>query len=155
MDNELKKFVKSFTGNPFKAIIFEPTTSIISINNNPFKNLWGGNQNNSKIVNPIILEFPEDNFLIKKLCAYFSLLKPKAIKIDLDSFFEKIDITLFDYLQDQNFISVYLAWLKKHSYKQVYERLSTNNFKDRNFLDVYPELKSKLQVLFLEWKTEN
>ena len=150
-NNELKKFVKSFTGNPYKAIFFDTTNTIISIDNNhSFQNLW--NQN-SKNINPIILDFNNDQFLIKKLCAYFSLINPKSIKIDLDSFFEIIDIALFYYLENKNFVSTYLSWLQKHSYKQIYERLSyTNKFKDKTFLDFYPELKSKLESLFLEYK---
>jgi hypothetical protein len=153
MENELKKFVKSFTGNPYKAIWFDPSNNIVSIENKiSFQNLW--NQN-SKNVNPIILDFQNDQFLIKKLCAYFSLIKPKSIKIDLDSFFEIVDVALFDYLENQDFISTYLSWLKKHSYKQIYERLSpSNKFKDKNFLEFYPELKSKLQSLFLDYKIE-
>lgn len=155
-NKELKIFVKTFTGSDYRAILFDPFSSTMTAHESLWTIVspWQSSYWSSKNHKPQVIDFENDKFLIKKLCAYYALFNSKTIKIDKETFFEIIELTLFDYLEDQNFISAYLGFLKENSYKQIYERVIESE-KNKSFLVHYPELKTKLETLFLEYKVNS
>lgn len=154
-NKELKTFVKTFTGCDYRAILFDPFYNTITAH----ESLWtiidsqNWNTSSSKVQKQQVLDFENDEFLIKKLCAYYALICTKTIRLDKETFFEMVEVTLFDYLENDKFVSSYLSWLEKNSYKQIYERLLDHK-KNKSFLYHYPELKTKLETLFMEYKVK-
>lgn len=154
-NKELKTFVKTFTGCDYRAILFDPFYNTITAH----ESLWtiivsqNWNASSSKAQKPKVLDFENDEFLIKKLCAYYALICTKTIRLDKETFFEMVEVTLFDYLENDKFVSSYLSWLERNSYKQIYERLLDPK-KNKSFLYHYPELKTKLETLFMEYKVK-
>jgi len=155
-NKELKNFVKTFTGCDYRAILFNPVYNTITAH----ESLWTiivsqtWDTNSTKRQKPQVLDFENDEFLIKKLCAYYALICSKTIRLDKETFFEMVEVALFDYLEDDKFVSAYLSWLERNSYKQIYERLLDHN-KNKSFLYHYPELKTKLETLFVEYKVNS
>ena len=152
-NKELKNFVRSFKGSDYRAILFDPFSSTMTAHESlwtvisPWQSVYWSSKNHK----PQVIDFENDKFLIKKLCAYYALFNSRTIKIDKDTFFEMVEITLLDYLEDDKFISTYLGFLKENSYKQIYERVIERE-KNKSFLIHYPELKTELETLFLEYK---
>lgn len=149
-NKELKNFLRTFENNVYGFILYNPTTQCLLLDESSQFNYF--NVFDTKTINKVeykLIKFENDQYLFKRFIAVAAYKDHVKINenIDRETFIEKIELALYEHLENDKVITEYLAWLQERGYKQVHEFFSVNNNR-KGFLYRFPNIKLDLEKQF-------